>query len=57
MDILAQRVDVSLHGEWVDELLLRVGMVLHMYMYMGYNFLQRYLPFPDQTTLWRHYGA
>jgi hypothetical protein len=57
MDILAQRVDVSLHGERVDELLLRMGMVLHPYMYPGYNFRQRYLPFPDQTTLWRHYGA
>jgi hypothetical protein len=57
MDIPAQHADLSLHGKRVDELLFGVGMMLHTYTYMGYNFLQRYLPFPDQTTLWRHYGA
>jgi hypothetical protein len=57
VDILAQRVDVSLHRERVNELLSRVGMVLQTYTYTGYNFPQRYLPFLDQTTLRRHYGA
>jgi hypothetical protein len=55
VDILNRRVDVNQQGSQVDPLLLRVAMVLRSYSFTGYEFLQRYLPFPDITTIYRHY--
>jgi hypothetical protein len=54
---LLERIDTSLHGQRVDELLLQVSMVVRAYSYTGYEFLRRYLPLPDLSTLHRHYAS
>jgi hypothetical protein len=56
VNTLLQRVDRSLGGQRVDDLLLGVSMIARTYSYTGYEFLRRYMPLPDISTLFRHYG-
>jgi hypothetical protein len=52
--MLPNRADHDLHGVPVEEILLKVSMVVHAHGYTGFEFLRRYLPFPDEPTLHRH---
>jgi hypothetical protein len=54
-EALFNRVDRNLHGVPGEEILLKVSMLVHSYGYADCDFLRRYLPFPDESTLHHHY--
>jgi hypothetical protein len=52
---LLERASDSLYGHAIDSILEQVAFVLRSYSQTAYEFLRRYLPLPDQSTLYRHY--
>jgi hypothetical protein len=53
--ILLERASDSLYGQTIDSILEQVSFVLRSYSQTAYEFLRRYVPLPDQSTLYRHY--
>jgi hypothetical protein len=53
-EIVLNRVDRDLHGIPVNEILVKVSTVAHAHGHAGFDFLRRYLPFPDESTFHRH---
>jgi hypothetical protein len=56
-EILLSSIDRDLHGVPMEEILLKISMVIHVDRYTGFDFWRRGGPFPDEATLHRHYAS